>query len=163
MTAVTAEHLIRIAARKIEPLFNKRGEISPMYHYVNGEGAHVVFVPPPWCTTKNQAVAFAKTIFAAEHAVAYVFISEAWVLMRPQAGESIDAVLDRHGGSLENVPGRVEQVMLMAEDADGMTYGIMPIHRPEGRRPYLGKLKINRPDGMEGRMVGLLPQQGTRQ
>ncbi len=99
----TAEHLIKTAARKVEAIFAKTGNVAAMYHYVRESGEHVVFMVPPFLKDKNQVVAFAKTIFEAERAVAYVFIDEAWMLDTKRTKQEIDAAYDKYG-SLEHVP-----------------------------------------------------------
>jgi hypothetical protein len=160
---VTAERLVKFAARRAETIFKRKGQVLWMYHYVCEDGNHGLFVPPAWCTSKDQIVAAAKALFEKERVIAYVFINEVWTLEKPErTREQVDALLKQYG-SLEHVPGRVENVLLMGEDAKGMVYGKMVINRPEGREPYLSKLEIQHPDSMEGRMIGLLPQRGTRQ
>jgi hypothetical protein len=56
-------------------------------------------------------------------------------------------------------------VLLNAEDEQSIVQGHMQIIRPEGRKPYLGELKIfGRKRGtFEGRMIELLPRQGNLQ
>jgi hypothetical protein len=162
-----AEQLVRFAARQAEKLFRRLGEVHAMYHYVRADGTQSLLLPPPWESgrDKDTAVAFARTVFAQENVVAYVFITEIWELSRADMSrdEARKRIDEEYGGTLENAPDRTEHVMMMGEDETGMVYGKMQIHRPEGRKPYLDALKIDRPPDMEGRMVGLLPLRGTKQ
>lgn len=160
---INAEQLVRIAARQAERLFKKQRQIHPLYHYVKADGSQQVFVPPPWCKTKDAMVALAKSVFETDEAVAYVFLNEIWQWHTETSRKEAEAALDRVGGTLANMPGRTEHVMMMGEDGQGMVFGTMQIHRPAGRQPYLGELKIDRPPAMEGRMVGLLPRRETKQ
>lgn len=155
-----AEQLVRFAARQAEKLFKRQGVIHPLYHYVRADGEQGVFAPPPWCKSKDQMVALAKSVFKAEEAIAYVFLNEIWQL-RLRAG--VDVAIERFGGTLENAPGRTEHIMMAGEDERGMVMGTMQIHRPGNGSAFLGKLKIDRPADMEGRMVGLLPARGSKQ
>jgi hypothetical protein len=154
---MNAEQLVKYAARKVEKLWKRQGEIHAMYHYVRSNGTHGVIAAPVTADAdKDVIVAFARAVFKTEDVVAYVFVTEIW--------EAI--VLDgekKPEGSLEHVAGRTEHVMLMGEDDKGMVYGKMEINRPKGREPYLSLLKFDRPGDMEGRMVGLLPQRGSKQ
>jgi hypothetical protein len=164
---MNAEQLVKYAARKVEKLWKRQGEIHAMYHYVTRSGEHRVFVAPPFVKAddKNLVVAMAKSIFELEDAVAYVFVVEAWIHREEglNRGKQVDELLDKFGGTLANVPGRREQIILMGEDENGMVYGRMEINRPAGRESYLSLLKMDRPDDMEGRMVGLLPVRGVKQ
>lgn len=159
-----AEQLVRYAARKVETLFKRQKQIHAMYHYVRSDGSQGAMVVPLLPeVSKDAVVAFAKAVFETENVVAYVFISEVWQWRNDGTGLTREQLAQQYGDSLENVPGRTEHVLLMGEDETGMVYGNMEIHRPLGREPYLGALKIDRPDDMEGRMVGLLPVRGTKQ
>ncbi len=156
---MNAKKLIQSAERKVRKIFDQRGEILPMYHYVREDGAHLVFAPLPFAS-KDQWVALARAVFEADRAIAYVFINEAWMVISPD----VDGDYDKYG-SLEHVPGRKEVALLNAEDDHGILQGHMEIVRPKGQKPYLRKLEFIDADGstFEGRMVGLLPSKGKLQ
>jgi hypothetical protein len=68
------------------------------------------------------------------------------------------------GGTLADHPDRVEIVILSGEDETaGWCTARRVIIRPQHGKPYLGPLEIDVFEVSEGRMVGLLPQRGTRQ
>ncbi len=157
---MNAEQLVKFAARRVEKIFRQRGEIIWMYHFIKDDGQHGVFVPPPFLDGKDAIVAATKALFEAEHVVAYVYLNEAWTLQEEAGASEVDALMAKYG-SLEHVPGRREVVVILAEDANGVVGGYMEINRPAGRKPYLGKLEVERPDAIEGRMVGLLPRRGA--
>lgn len=162
---MTAEKLIEFASRQIRKQFDKVGRVFPMYHYVRADGQQALFTPPPFYKTKEQMVAHARSLFKEDNAVAFVFITEAWTLDQATSREDIEVTYQLYG-SLENVPGRKEIVLLSAEDQNGMLQGQMEIIRPKNQKPYLGALEVfgREPgSGIEGRMVGLLPQRGTMQ
>ncbi len=160
---MTAEELIKFSSRHVRKIFDKNGQVLPMYHYIRGDGEHAVFAPPAFCRSKDMMVEFAKKVFEAERAIAYVFVNEAWTLEQRKSQEDITRIYERYG-SLEHVPGRREVIMFTAEDAQHQRLAQIEIHRPAGRQPYLGELEMS-PDGgeLEGRMVGILPRTGTQQ
>jgi len=151
------------AAAKV---FHLRGHLSPMWHAVTRAGEHLMTPSPS--DDKDTAVALMRAMFELSDVVRYVFIDEAWqveVARRP--GEDVDALTARSrklGGSLKDHPDRVEIVVLNGEDEiAGICVARRVIHRPPHGKAYLGPLEIATPASSEGRMVGLLPQRGTRQ
>jgi hypothetical protein len=148
--------------------FAQKGVLYPQYNMVTSAGEHLHELGPS--TDKDTAVAIIRAFMEIKDVVRYVFLDEAWTLyklIQPAEFERID----REG--LRNHPERVEIVMFQCEDADwGQITAHRLIHRPAGRKPYLGPLVTldelaHLPPGSviqsEGRMVGLLPQRGTRQ
>lgn len=159
---ITAAKLIETADFASRRVFDKAERIMPMYHYVTADGSHKIFVPPAFLPDKDHVVAFAKSVFEGDGAVAYAFISEAWALAPPQGTtrEEIDLMV---AAGIKNHPDRVEVVTIFAEDENGAVSAQIPIHRPPNQKPYLGKLDVWPGGATEGRMVGLLPRKGTVQ
>jgi hypothetical protein len=144
-------------ASRAEYLFKKQGHLSPMYHAIDAAGNNYVLAGPPG--TKDEAVAQVRTFLQACDAVRVAFIDEAWVL--DQENADIDRIY-REGGTIRNHPGRIEVVIVSAEDqTEGVIMATREIIR-HGNRAVLGKLKIVEMDQLEGRMVGLLPQRSTK-
>lgn len=158
---MNAEELVRFAAKQAEKIFKRSGRVVWMYHYLTEDGRHGLLSPRPPCS-KDQIAELARMTFKAERAVAYVLMNEIWTVIGITDAEREEQV-KVYGGSLENVPGREEAIMLMGEDANGMVLGRMTINRPQGHEPYLSPLVIEPVGQIEGRLVGLLPQRGTVQ
>lgn len=164
---ITAEDMLKIAEPLIRKQFKLKGEVHPMYRFVNGAGEHCFFVPPAFGSSadKDLTAALARALFEIEGAQAYVFAVEAWTLASPTSADEIDRIYEQHK-SLEHAPDRREVVMLAAEDGNVMLQAWMEIHRPKGRKPYLGELEVYGRDPqfeIEGRFVGLLPRKGPMQ
>jgi hypothetical protein len=161
--------MIDYASKFCERQFAKKGVISPMWHAVMSSGEWM-YLPGPR-VSKDLAVALIRATFETNDVVRYVFIDEAWTLVKKDIGKDELAQIDAHG--LRDHPGRVEVVMISAEDCDtGMFMAQRRIIRPARGRPYLDKLEMmidptTRDDdgafSSEGRMTGLLPKRGTRQ
>jgi len=152
---------VQHVASRAEYMFKKQGQLSPMYHAIDAEGNNYVLAGPPG--TKDEAVAQVRTFLKACGAVRVAFIDEAWILDQEKAaGVDIDKVY-REGNSIRNHPGRIEAVIVSAEDQnEGVIMATREIIR-HGNRAVLGKLKIMPREGqMEGRMVGLLSSPGTK-
>lgn len=149
------------AAAKV---FHLRGRISPMWHVVTRDGEHLMMNHD-----KDTAVALIRVAFELHDVVRYVFISEAWqVELKTIPGESFAESAARarelHAEPLANHSEGFEVLDLTGEDeAAGLITARQRIIRPTRSAAYLGPLEIVTPDFSEGRMVGLLPQRGTRQ
>jgi len=95
---------------------------------------------------------------AAHRATRVVTVTEAWTL-DSKAQVDLDQIA-REG--VEAQPERIEVVLIMSEDAaEGGVVAQMEIIR-DGGKARLGPLKYSRYDSGEGRMMGLLPQDGTK-
>jgi hypothetical protein len=136
--AMTLQEFVTGCSEAAAKVFHLRGHISPMWHVVTRDGKHLM-TPSP-CPYKDDAVA---------------------------PGEDVEALNARSRmltGSLAHHPDRVEVLMLSGEDENtGLCTARRVIHRPPHGKAYLGPLEIDTPTSSEGRMVGLLPQRGTRQ
>lgn len=157
MTEVTSlRKFVEHVASRAEYMFKKQGQLSPMYHAIDADGNNYVLAGPPG--TKDEAVAQVKAFLQACGAVRVAFIDEAWTLSG-EGGDVEEAY--RSGKSIRNHPNRIEVVMISAEDQnEGMLMATREIIR-HGNRAVLGKLRIQDFDGVEGRMVGLLPRTTT--
>lgn len=148
-------------------VFQLRGKLSPMWHAITRDGQHLM-VPSPH-PDKDAAVTLMRALFELRDVVRYVLINEAWTVEVEQRwpGEEVEALNERSrqlGGILADHPDRVEVLMLIGEDETaGLCTARRVIHRPPNAKPYLGPLEIDEFEVSEGRLVGLLPQRGTRQ
>lgn len=138
-------------ADKIDIVFNHSLEIVPMWHIIAGDGEELIL--PSIAPDKDMACLFAQAFMAVTEAKRYVFIDEGWMaFVKDESKIPIS-------GGVKEIPGRKEIVMFMAEDIDeGTIMAHREIIRPEGKRPYLGPIKISDSGGVsEGRFCGLLP------
>jgi hypothetical protein len=157
-----AEKLIQLASNVAGPMFRQQGRLLPMYHALGANGQHAIIPLPP--DEKDAWPVIAKAAFKEIDAVAFVFISEAWIremtpATRDEAMRLRDEWLQR---GIANDPLRKEVVVFNAEDDQGGLCGHRPIIRHKGR-PHLGELEVETFTESEGRMVGLLPVRGTVQ
>jgi hypothetical protein len=158
MTDVLHE-LIETAAAVAQKQFLAQGHFSPVWHMVTADGEHLF--SGPISHDKDTQVAMLKALMIIRKVVRYVFIDEAWILER----KCVDrAEIDRaYEQGIKNHPDRKEILMITGEDQTlGMLMARCDIIRERGK-VRLGPLVIDKFDGMEGRMVGLLPALGARQ
>jgi hypothetical protein len=155
--------LMEIASPWAAESFREHGEIHPMYHALCTDGRHAVM--PVRGDDRDEWVAAARKAFERIDAVAYVFICEGWAreMMPADEAEAMRLRAEWLKSGIANDPKRIEVVMLIAEDAEGIVMASRRIIRHKGR-PHLGKLKVDDTiKSMEGRMVGLLSIRETRQ
>ena len=137
-------------------LFTKTGLLLPMYDALKANGERIVIAQPDK-VSKDIGVALIKAHFALEGVVAYVFMSEAWVLRTTVDRDPDIEHIARNG--LEHHPDRREVIMFQAEDTNGGSQtAYRYILRPEHRKAVLAPLHMDDMTGVEseGRMVGLL-------
>jgi hypothetical protein len=163
---MNAEQLIEFVAPIVKSIFKRTEQFIPLVHFIRADGSHSFFALPVCLTEKEQWATYTRGVLNAEQAVTCVFINEAWSLRIHTAGMSREQIdecrkrIEENTEGLENVPGRQEIVMFVAEDVNGAITAEMPIIRPESGKPCLGDLEIIPREGArEGRFVGLLPQQ----
>jgi hypothetical protein len=156
---MTLKELIEFASRACEPIFKVNGEITPMYHMRDGDGANLIWQPDH--SDKDVIVAAARFIMRKQNIQSYVFIDEAWILeihrtLKPGEWEEIERFCDEFGVS--NHPDRREVLMFYAENKSGeRLQANRPIVRPEHGKPKLMPLRFPWQDGeTRGRMTGLL-------
>jgi hypothetical protein len=163
---MTLQEFITRCSEAAALMFDLRGRVSPMWHAVTREGEHLI-IPSPH-PDKDAAVTLMRALFELCDVVRYVMIDEAWTVeVKRRPGEDVEALNERGrqlGGTLADHPDRVEIVILSGEDETaGWCTARRVIIRPQHGKPYLGPLEIDVFEVSEGRMVGLLPQRGTRQ
>jgi hypothetical protein len=156
---MTLKELIEFASRSCESIFKVNGEIAPMYHMRDGDGANLIWQPDH--PDKDVIVAAARLIMREHNIQSYVFIDEAWILeinraLKPGEAEEIERFCDEFG--VRNHPDRREVLMFYAENKSGeRLQANRPIVRPEHGKPKLMPLRFPWQDGeARGRMTGLL-------
>jgi hypothetical protein len=155
MTKPTLRQFVEYAAKQAARIFEKQGQLLPMYHAIDATGKDLIFPSPS--QDKDKAVAIVRQILAEAGATRVAYMDEAWSVDNRESGADVEEIY-RAGGSISQHPDRIEIIMVSAEDA---TEGIIMAHRKifrHGGRAVLGKLEILEGGGLEGRMVGLLPR-----
>jgi len=156
MSKDSLQDTIDVIAERAAKLFYLHGEVAPIYVVLAGNGQEVVFERPPG--DKDTAVTIVRAVLRMYRATRVVTITEAWMLDRPTTPIDLDRIA-REG--VEAQPERIEVVLIMGEDAtEGAVMAQMQIIR-DGGTARLGPLKCSRYESSEGRMVGLLPREGT--
>jgi hypothetical protein len=156
MTKSTLRQFIEHAAKQAAKIFEKNGQLLPMYHAVDSAGKDLIFPSPS--ADKDKAVAIVRKVLAEAGATRVAYMDEAWSIDNREAGDVDVEEIYRSGRSISEHPDRIEIIMISAEDA---SEGIIMAHRKifrHGDRAVLGKLEILEGGGLEGRMVGLLPR-----
>jgi hypothetical protein len=159
---IPLEDFVKDAAGRASVIFEAKGQVLPMLHFVDGDGEESV-TPVPM-NDKDEASAFIRAMCAVFQAKRAVFITEAWMLS--EIGGIPDQVMkrtDRHG--IRNEPGRIEVILINGEDqAEGLLMATREIIRNGNHKPTLGPLSIMKGmDQAQGRLVGFLPPMGARQ
>lgn len=146
--------LVEYCSHSCETIFYDTGELHPMYHAVRENGENTVIAAPQWYDSddKDVAVEAARRLFRELAVVRYVFVCEAWMLVRPS---DTDMEQVRRLG-VRSHPERREAVIFTAEDFDWTIMAHRMIERHEGRPPRLSSLTFLPFDHAEGRMVSLL-------
>ncbi|HEY2147254.1 MAG TPA: hypothetical protein VGH32_04910, partial [Pirellulales bacterium] len=111
---------------------------------------------------KDLAAGLLREVFKKFHVTRYVSFDECWMLVAGRDEAELEHL--RHIGSLEHVPGRQEAIFFSAEDRNGQMTARRLITRNEDGKPSLGPLEFDENVGIsEGRFVGMLRPEGTRQ
>lgn len=151
--------LIELADKSATGFFLQYGEFSAKYHCITKDGKQLLLPAPPG--DKDQSVAIAKLLFKQFSVTCYVFISEAWTL-EIEASIPDAEVNQMMSEGLSRHPQRQESLVYLAEDLQGVLSARRSIVR-KGKHVSLGDLKFDTDiTQSEGRMVGLLPMEGTR-
>jgi len=159
---ITARELIEFAAPKAAEMFEKTGELRPLWHVVCANGEHGVIAAPMGSGPEKDIVAFAmREAMKRLDAVACLFMCESWI----RSAKPGDADFDEfeHRRDLGRDPKRQECLWFSAEDAEGNVTACQMIERPEGPDGpgRLQPLKmLDRVGRLEGRFVGMLPVKG---
>jgi hypothetical protein len=157
------EQIISDAQAWAEKVFKDIGSIEMMFHAVRTDGA-VLVIPAPPAPNKNAGTQIMRLLFAQEDVVAYVCITESWML--ESEDPKVKSEVMRLGRIRDHLLAR-EVVTFYGEDDTGHYAAIRDIIRPPKGKPKLGPLQYTirpgDPGHGEGRMFGLLPRRGAMQ
>jgi hypothetical protein len=149
----TLREFVEGCADSISQVFEKTGQVSPMYHFVCPKGSAIM---PAVSGDKDTSVAIARMILGQVGATRVVLIDEAWMLETRSKEEGERA----NETGLEHHPKRTEHILLMAEDAsEGVLMATRKIDRTDGRAT-LEPLVFSDMTVFSGRMASLLPTKG---
>jgi hypothetical protein len=163
--------LIRRVSRMAEQMFDRHGDIDPIWLVETASGEQHTIVSPiiapsplAAAAEKDRIAAEMRNYFAENDVVRYACAKEAWTLADPERKQmptTEQAALEyaAMGYTLANHPERREVVTIDAEDGTKFLTALRDIIRPAHGKPYLGKLgPIERFDGIvTSRWTGLLP------
>jgi hypothetical protein len=154
------KEMIEYASANAELIFRRSGEFLPMWHATTADGEQLVLMSPDFLEDKDTGIAIVKRAFAEEDVVAYVFISEAWMLDASKDHYDEARLRAAMRAGLEHNPDRREVLAFAAENSDGeLQTARRYILRPENSKPTLAPLMLDDMTHVtksEGRMVGLL-------
>jgi hypothetical protein len=112
--------------------FARRGAIAPQWHAVTASGDILSEPHPP--LEKDAAVMLIRLLFEFMDVVRYVYISEAWSLMKFGWTEADRELLERDG--ISKHPDRIEVVQMQGEDREyGQLVAFHEIIRPRRGKP----------------------------
>jgi hypothetical protein len=163
MSEQDLHRMIKFASGICEAMFDRIGEVAPIWHMVTSDGREMIEPQPP--VDKDIANMLMRALFELANVVRYVYFGEAWIaILIDKTDEERDKLLqqiDRNGVASLPDADRVEVVMLQAEDFEaGQILAHRRIIRGKGK-PRLGPLEIAPWGHSEGRMVGMLPRRGA--
>lgn len=155
MTRDEAKKTIEKQASIVRMIFEKAGEVAPLFRYHGIQGTRVI-APPDFDgdDAKDFVSAVVRNVLRRDRAEWVLHISEAWMLFLPADAEIPDERPSEH-------PDRVEVVLYQLEDHEaGTVSASQRIIRSE-RKPYLDALNFD-PETIVsmGRFVDLLPRKG---
>lgn len=152
----TLKEFIEFAATRASLIFNKTGELLPMYHAVSSDGENYIFPVPPG--NKDESAALTRAYLNRIEATRVAFMAEAWTLTGKIETTDLDKI-GREGVAAQ--PNRIEAIVLLAEDfKEGSLMASREIIRSGEKKPVLGALKYTDMNKAEGRLIGLLPKKG---
>jgi len=170
---IPLDALIRRVSRMAEQIFDKQGDIDPIWlvETVSGEQHMIVspiVAPSPLAShdLKDRIAEKMREYFAEHDIIRYARATEAWTLnhskeMTPEQHALQYAAM---GYTYVHHPDRREVVAFYAEDDTEVLIALRDIIRPAHGKPYLGELGlIERFDSIESRWTGLLPSKGHEQ
>jgi hypothetical protein len=157
-------------SRTAEQHFNRVGGVDPMWLVETASGEQRLIVSPIEAPTalaahdyKDRLAAKMRETFRELDVVRYARAVEAWSAPHGRPDVSRDQAALQYaaiGYTFANHPDRREVVHIAAEDGTEHIFALREIVRPQQGKPYLGKLgEISRPDHIEGRFLGLLPNE----
>ncbi len=168
MKPVPLEALLRRVSRMAEAMFDKRGDIDPIWLVENAKGEQRTLVTPVVTPTplaaadeKKRIITKMRELFAENEVVRYARALEAWTLKAPEPEMTKEQAALRYaamGYTFANHPDRREVVQIDGEDATEVLHAFRDIIRPAHGKAYLGKLgPIERMEHVESQWLGLLP------
>jgi hypothetical protein len=145
--------LFTLAAEYAAKIFRATGEVSPMWHAVDGKDENIV-IATPWTSPDDQrtTAVLLREMFRKKRVKRYVFMAEAWSMttFTREAAVSVAGHIHIH-------PDRREILAITAEDRDGHSImGFYYILRPEHGPPKLSPLQIGDANHSTGALMGLL-------
>jgi hypothetical protein len=161
---IPLDALLRRVSRMAEHVFDKHGDIDPIWLVENASGEQHGIVSPVVSPSPLAAAAEKDRIadklrehFAENDIVRYARAVESWTVAFG-AEEQIDLRYAAMGYTLANHPDRREVILIEANDGSEFLTAFRDIIRPAHGRPNLGKLgAIERLNHIEGRWLNLLP------
>src|SRR5262249_27489793 len=150
-----------------------QGDVDPIWLVEDASGEQHMIVSPiiadsplEAAETKDRIADKMREHFAEHDIVRYARATEGWTLTDPllSANSTVQQAALRYaamGYTLKNHPDRREVVELEAADGGELIWAFRDIIRPSHGKPYLGKMgAIERPEGIAGRFLDLLPRKG---
>jgi hypothetical protein len=135
--------MMRDASNVADQMFSEGGEVRMFWLADGPDGPSVITSDGVDDTNKDALARQVRAIFRERNVMRYVYVAEAW------SANGINCRPSEH-------PLRREVVFIQGEDGSKQLVAIRDIVRPEGGKPYLAELKIERAGAMEGRLAGLL-------
>jgi hypothetical protein len=172
---VPLEALLRRMSRIAEQAFDHDGEIDSTWVVESASGEQQMIVSPIVAPNalaaheyKDWLDAKMREMLRDLDVVRYAKAVECWTLddlfERNLTEEQAGLLYAALGYTLANHPDRREVVLIEAEDGTEFLTASREIIRPPHGKPYLGKLgAIERPTGVSGRFLGLLPSKAHAQ
>jgi hypothetical protein len=172
--SIPLEALLRRMSRMAEQHFARHGDIDPMWLIETASGEQQLIITPfiapnplAGAEVKDRIAEKMRETFCELDVVRYARAVEAWTVPHADSKMNESEVALRYAAlnySLANHPDRREIVQISAEDGTELLWAEREIIRPQHGKPYLSKLSaIERPAGVRGRFLGLLPSTAQAQ
>jgi hypothetical protein len=166
--------LLRRMSRVAEQHFARTGDLDPLWLVETAAGEQQIIVSPIIAPNalagheyRDWLDAKMREVFRELDVVRYARAMECWFVDNLSNSRTSSEAALRYaalGYTLANHPDRREVVQIEAEDGTEFLTASREIIRPAHGRAYLGKLgEIERPTGVEGRFLGLLPSKACKQ
>src|SRR5262245_25942342 len=154
--------MMEFAGEQVVKLFQREGQLLPMYHMVRRNGDTMVMPAPPG--DKDTSVALVRAYMELSDVVRYVFMNECWTLDTSERLVSSTELERIRREGVSQHPDRREAIMIIGEDETGLYCARRYILRPEHGKPKLSPFtfdEVHEGGTWEGRMIGLLPRPKT--
>lgn len=149
------EKLIQETIDTARQELENEGAVAPFFFLSDGE--KLIMIKPDFGDEMAKSfTSMAIRKLAIEHkAVAVIFISEVWVASYETEEECAEK--NKIYGSIEEHPGRREEVMVSVETEEGYRLGQAIITEENGKKTF-GDVVFSKSEDMQGRMTGFLPR-----